>query len=117
MFLHVVLFSGNFSLDSTLVCKSKINEIVKSKDKKDLIFDELKKHVYEKFTIRVKNVQMVLSDDENWKKDLSQLNTVRHLLFPVEIVIVISHCVIADHRFPQLMIDGDLKLNFSLSKI
>jgi len=52
-------------------------------------------------------MQIILSDSENWQKDLKSLSTTRHILYPVELIVNIDRSIIPnDPHLPKLVIKG-----------
>ena len=74
-------------------------------DDKDhaVIMEEMRKLVYEKYNCHIQNVQVVLSDAENWRKDIEKLDTERHILCPFEFMIDIGRSIVPqDPHFSRL---------------
>ncbi|KAJ6225422.1 hypothetical protein RDWZM_003967 [Blomia tropicalis] len=106
----LLLSLGKFLLTSKLVPKSNVPKV------KDMIglgetavMEEMMKLIYEKYTCHIQNVQVILSDNENWKADINNLDTERHMLYPFELTLNISRSIIPqDPHFAKLIIYGEL---------
>jgi len=100
------LKSGHFNLSSKLIPKTeiaKVRNLVISHSDDDLLL----KIAYESYKCRISEMQIILSDSENWQKDLKSLSTTRHILYPVELIVNIDRSIIPnDPHLPKLIIKG-----------
>ena len=72
-----------------------------------MVIEEIRKMVYEKYTCHIQNVQLVLSDSENWNKDIEKLDTDRHILCPFEIMFDIHRSIVPqDVHFKKIILSG-----------
>lgn len=106
-FFNYIFLIGHFSLSSSLVPKSILSEVNSMIKNNPSYVEEIKRLVYERYTCKIMNVQIVLSDREHWKDDIELLDTDRHILCPFEITILIKRSIIPlDPHYPKLTISG-----------
>lgn len=64
--------------------------------------------VYERYSVHVRNVQLVLSDRSRWSADLDLLHTERHVVFPFEVYLDVGRSIVPSEavHFPKVTISG-----------
>lgn len=99
-----LLSLGEFQMYSTVVPKQVVSDssILRHDQNEDI-----KQMVYEKYTLNISKFQLMLSDRQNWKKDLEELNTDRHVLYPFDFNLEIKRSIIPKNiHFPKLILTG-----------
>lgn len=102
---QILLISlGEFEMNTKLVPKSNESKLDQMSN-----VQEMKQLIYERYTIHVKNVQIILSDRKRWMNDINQLESERHILFPFEITFNFNRSIIpSDVRFPQMEMEAQI---------
>ena len=76
----------------------------------------MRKMAYESYKCHISEVQMILSDVDNWQNDMKSLSSSRHLLYPVEFNLIIDRSIIPnDPHLAKLKVEGILSLFLELN--
>ena len=102
---------GHVKLSSQLIPKTeipKVKDLIISHSNQELI-SRMRKMAYESYKCHISEVQMILSDVDNWKDDMKSLSTTRHLLYPVEFNLTIERSIIPnDPHLAKLKVEGNV---------
>ncbi|KAM8974085.1 intermembrane lipid transfer protein VPS13C isoform 2-T2 [Pelodytes ibericus] len=73
--------------------------------------EELMNKAYDKFDVRINNIQMLFGRPEDWKKARAESSSSLHILQPLDIKVQLEKAMVErDSRMPRFKVSGELPL-------
>jgi len=121
--IMLVVSLGKLSVSSNLINskidKPKVRDLHSLSLSEHEIIAKMRNNAYESYEIKITQVQVILSDANSWKKDVTGNSSEPHILHPISCQVVLERCIIDnDPHLAKMILKGILpEIEVSVSDI